>query len=151
MILTKDSFELLYITEPNTGCYLWLGGVDKGRGYIWHNRHKKETAPRVVYRLFKGNFPNNLMIRHTCDNPLCVNPTHLLVGTAQDNRNDCVRRNRQAKGSTHVGSRKLTPDQVKYIRESNERTTDLAKMFGVHQSTVSKARTGAQWRNLPLY
>lgn len=146
MILSKENFEKYYLPDPNTGCYLWLGGLDKGRAYLWHSHTKKENAYRVAYRLFKGDIPEGLLIRHTCDNPACVNPEHLLVGTYKDNREDCVRRNRQAKGKTHVGYRNLTWEKVEYIRNSPLNNSEVARELKIDPSSVSKIRAYKQWR-----
>jgi hypothetical protein len=87
---------------------------------------------------------------HTCDNPPCVNPAHLFEGTGQENRDDMVRKGRQAHGS-RTGSAKLTDEQVRAIRvrvASGEARSTVAKDFGIHQSNVSYIASGKTWRQV---
>ena len=90
------------------------------------------------------------VIRHTCDNPRCINPEHLLLGTYQDNTNDMLSRGRQAKGE-NSGVFKLTEDNVRYIREyyiprcREFGGAALGRKFGVHQSVVSRILNGTTW------
>lgn len=80
-----------------------------------------------------------LVVRHTCDNPSCVNPKHLELGTHQDNMNDMKSRDRQPKGETHHRA-KLTDAQVAEIRELARRQSqvEIAKTYGVSQWLVSQ-------------
>jgi hypothetical protein len=81
------------------------------RGYpVFTQGGKQYLLSRFVYGLLKGN-TKGLVVRHTCDNPLCINPDHLLIGTHNDNVQDKVNRGRQAKG-THNGRSKLTEPEV---------------------------------------
>ena len=90
------------------------------------------------------------VVRHSCDNPACIQPAHLSLGTQQDNMNDKVDRQRQAKGSAH-GMAELTEDIVRYIKEHYKRRCKefggraLATRFGVHESTVSDIMLGHTW------
>ncbi len=96
---------------------------------------------------------HGLVVRHKCDNPRCVNPEHLELGTQQDNINDKVERNRQAKGSSH-GMVELTEEAVRYIKANYKRRHKefggraLAARFGVHESTVSDLMLGHTWRHV---
>lgn len=70
-------------------CWEWtghLGGRD-GRGYMTVNG-KRQLAYRIVYEIFNGPIPDGQKVRHTCDNPKCCNPTHLVLGTQGDNEDD---------------------------------------------------------------
>ena len=94
-----------------------------------------------------------LLVSHTCDNPRCINPEHLLIGTHQDNSNDMTSRGRQAKGEKQ-GSAKLTEEYVKFIREKYVRyssqwgTVALARMLGVSQATVQYVTSGETWKHM---
>jgi hypothetical protein len=101
---------------------------------------KRQAAHRASYTLSVGPIPEGLLVRHTCDNRLCINPDHLLVGTNSDNTADMYTRGRQAS--------KLTPDDVAIIRASSEKGTTLAREYGVSDSTISKARLGRSWASL---
>jgi len=79
------------------------------------------------------------MVRHTCDNPPCCNPAHLLTGTAKDNARDAVERGRYATGLRHPRG-KLSDDDVHEIRRmcaAGHRQVDIARMFGVRASYIS--------------
>ena len=111
---------------------------------------------RAVYCEF-NNVPygdiHGEVVRHTCDNPRCINPEHLLLGTHQDNMADKVSRNRQAMGETN-GNVTLTADQVRYIRDNFvPRSTEygreaMSRMFGVSTSCISRVVNRHIWKHL---
>ena len=83
--------------EPNSGCWLWTGGVaGNGYGYLSLGRRSEgmEYAHRVSYRIHVGMIPNHKMVLHKCDVPNCVNPDHLFLGTQFDNMQDCSKKER---------------------------------------------------------
>lgn len=99
------------------GCWLWTGGCNKqGYGNISWNRGVKTRVNRVSYLLANGAFDDDLWVLHKCDNPRCVNPEHLFLGTRQQNIDDMVSKNRQIRGEDHLRS-KLTDAQVDEIRK----------------------------------
>ena len=86
--------------NPN-GCWIWIAGKDKdGYGFFKLNG-KTIRAHRFSYEIHYGKIPNGLNVLHHCDNPTCIRPHHLFLGTCQDNSNDMKIKNRQAKGSKH--------------------------------------------------
>lgn len=96
-------FEELYIPEPNSGCWLWFGSTfkDKG-GNRTYGRYGKKS--RLAHRISYEKHHNISLVSvdlvcHTCDNPPCVNPDHLYIGTPKSNMDDMVRRGRSIKGS----------------------------------------------------
>lgn len=80
---------------------------------------KQERLSRLVYQWKFGEIPKNMYVCHSCDNPECVNISHLFLGTCQDNRSDCVNKKRHCFGEKH-GRHKLTEEQVKEIRKLRE-------------------------------
>lgn len=92
---TRETIEEHSTPVPEAGCWLWDGGLDKDGypNYIRDNLIRKRPS-RVSYEVFNGDIPEGQIVRHTCDNPSCVNPTHLVVGTWQDNMNDKMERGR---------------------------------------------------------
>jgi hypothetical protein len=89
-----ERFEQNHIPEPNSGCWLWLGALNKqGYGSLKDGR-VRVMAHRYSYQLHKGPISEGSCIRHTCDTPWCVNPDHLLEGTWGDNNRDRARRGR---------------------------------------------------------
>jgi hypothetical protein len=108
-------------------------------------------AHRHAYRLAKGPIPRGLYVLHQCDNPQCVNPAHLSVGTALDNMRDKVDRGRQPRGSGH-GRAKLSDDDVRVIRHAyasrRVSQTALAKQYGVSQPVISSLIRRETWAHL---
>jgi hypothetical protein len=133
---------------PRGHCWEWRASLD-GRGYgqIRVDR-KTKRAHRLSYELLVGPIPEGLFVCHQCDNPRCVNPYHLFLGTAKDNSMDMARKGRQGfqsnpnkirRGSKH-GRAKLTEQQVLAIREAwslgSSTMQQLANDFNVSSSTI---------------
>ena len=116
---------------------------------MWDGSGVPAKAHHVAYRLYKGEIPPDLMLRHKCDVKSCVNPDHLEVGTALDNVTDAVTRDRQARGSRH-GAAKLTEQQVLAIRADPRKGqhTAIAKDYGITPSAVYSILTGRKWKHL---
>ena len=98
--------------DPNS-CWNWTARKSRGYGYIKIN-NKHVGAHRISYELEYGTFPHELDVLHTCDNPSCVNPRHLFLGTHQENMQGKVRKDRQARGEING---KLTDYEVAEIRQ----------------------------------
>jgi hypothetical protein len=108
-----------YISENSeidiNDCWVWKRSKNH-KGYGMSGlKGKLIGAHRLSYLAFVGEIPNNLHVLHNCDNPSCVNPKHLFLGTNQDNVNDKVNKNRQAKGED-AGNSKLVQEEVDEIR-----------------------------------
>lgn len=97
LILTKEKFLKSVFPEPNTGCWLWHGPLDKdGYARFGLKGYGSSRASRHAFRLFKQIDPKELYVLHKCDTPSCVNPDHLWLGTAKDNAMDCVKKGRHS-------------------------------------------------------
>jgi hypothetical protein len=95
-------------------------------------------AHRYSYEIHRGPIPAGQIVRHTCDNPGCVNPAHLLLGTQRDNIQDRVRRGRNG---IPGAKRKLSPENIERVRllaKDGVYQRDIAAMFGVCQRTINK-------------
>ena len=87
-------FNNKYIINEQTDCWEWQCATNNiGYGFF-RDGDKMRTAHRVSYELFKGPIPKGMVVCHKCDNPKCVNPDHLWLGTMQDNYNDMVSKGR---------------------------------------------------------
>jgi len=99
----EDRFNEKWVPVTESGCWLWTGAVSGGKasgvqyGYIsvGGRSGSGQRAHRVSYQLHNGDIPEGLFVRHKCDNPLCVNPDHLELGTHQDNMQDMAERGRR--------------------------------------------------------
>ena len=144
-----------YSGLPNS-CWLWTGHVQQRTGYGTISINGRELrVHRVAYFLEHGRINDSLMVLHTCDVRLCVNPAHLYQGTATDNNRDKSRRGRVPRmyGETN-GRAKLTRRTVRAIRRMladkaggrcGLRQYKIALHFGVSQATVSYLKNGGRW------
>jgi hypothetical protein len=144
-------------------CWEWLGlkcldgyGVFHYTPSIRENGVKarpKQQAHRFSLLLTGAEFPPGHMACHTCDNPPCVNPCHLYVGTRRDNSRDCIARGRQNSPAGENNARsKLSDSIVVDIREralSGESASDLAREYEIVKSTVCNVLHGNTWAHAP--
>lgn len=132
-------------------CWVWSAGrFDSGYGAFNINSSAKKLvrAHRFAREISSGLVPYGLLVLHKCDNPPCVRPEHLFVGTWADNMRDKVAKGRES----HVrANNKLTEDQVRQIRIriGNEIDAGIASDFGVSVTTIRLIRIGATWRSVP--
>ena len=143
----KLRFERMHIPEPNSGCWLWLGAIGGGGyGQLWLNG-KHTLAHRAAYKLLVEEPPADRAVCHRCDNPLCVNPAHLFVGTRAENSADMVAKNRQAKGEQFSRSG-LDHDTVRLIRSSPLPDTEWAARLGLSKGAINHIRHRRNWRHV---
>jgi len=145
----KERFEDKYIPEPNSGCWLWTACCNEdGYGKITVE-HKSIGAHRVSWELYKTSIPDGMHVLHKCDNPPCVNPGHLFLGTNADNMADRDAKGRQARPrGEKQGASKLTNCQVREIFLSEALPQRMSDKFGVSQQQIHHIRTGKQWGHL---
>lgn len=135
-------------------CWPWTGSRNrKGYGNFYPERTRPIGATHAALLYGAGvSVPVGLLVRHKCDNPPCVNPAHLELGTVKDNARDMVERGRLRIGRRYRGEAnaqaKLDEAAVRAIRASGEGDAALALMFGVSRSAVRFARIGRTWRHL---
>ena len=145
-----DRFHDKVSPEPNSGCWLWCGGTnERGYGIIGLGRREQGVAKahRVAYSLYRCD-PADAVVMHQCDNPACVNPDHLRLGTLGDNSRDCV-----AKGRNFIpdnrGERakwaKLTLADVNEIRRKEMTGVEYARRYGVSKSAIYEIWRGNNW------
>lgn len=137
-------------TRKSRGCWQWLASKTRtGYGRMWINNGSFDSAHRVAYGLFVGRVPKGKCVLHSCDNPWCVNPKHLWLGTQAENNLDKIRKGRanMPKGSAH-GMAKLHEVHVRRIRTLIDmREWEIAKEYGISMSLVGQIRRGEIWRH----
>lgn len=121
-----------------------------GYGVVWLNG-KVFRAHRVSFEKHIGEIGKGMVVIHDCDNPACVNPNHLKIGSQKDNLADMHRKNRAAKGGHH-GNSKLSESDViaaKQKHKSGISIYRLAKLYDVNWTTMNRAVQGDTWRHIP--
>ena len=141
--------------QKGDGCWEWSAARNGlGYGAFGLNRDDMMPAHRFSWELHFGPIPSGLFVCHHCDNPPCVRPDHLFLGTPLANVRDMVRKGRARTGD-HKGERnanaRLTDDQVREIRvrrSAGERAKDLAAEFGVTPPLISYIARRTAWRHI---
>lgn len=123
-------------TEKNGECIEWTGaknkygyGIKRHRGSVW-------LAHRVSYDISVSD-PKGMHVCHSCDNPACVNPDHLFLGTVKDNVHDMLKKER--------GHSKLRFSDVRFIRNSNMTNKELSDKFGICERNVRRIKNEDCW------
>ena len=135
------------LCNVETQCWEWQGAKDKG-GY---GKVKNARAHRVFYELYHKEPAGKLFVCHECDNPGCVNPEHLFLGTALINKTDCVLKERAAEGEIN-GYSKLTDEVVVRIREmyayDDVKVSTLSELFSTELSNIRAIVYGERWQHV---
>jgi len=131
-------------------CWEWQAWRNN-KGYGQMSKGTRDSgliyAHHVSWELANGPIPTGLCVLHHCDNPACVNPRHLFLGTKADNTHDMMKKGRNARGQTN-GQSKLTERDVHEIRQMLgwrifERV--IAKKYGVGRTAINAVKTGKNW------
>ena len=149
-----DYERFMSFVDTSGECWLWKGFRNpKGYGTFWLSP-RKQMAHRVAWTFAHGPIPLGMRVLHHCDNPSCVRPTHLFLGTPLDNMRDMIAKGR-ARHPTRYGLRthsKLTPDQVRDMRAAyaagGMTQQALAEQFGVSRRLVGGIINGKRWRSV---
>ena len=144
--------ELTWEVDEATGCWNVISHRPNTQGYSQLKIQKRHVlAHRLMWEQTYGQIPSGLCVCHTCDNPRCINPAHLWLGTMKDNADDRDRKGRcpYPKGQEH-GNAKLTNIQVMYIREHLEiNNLEMGRQMGVSSVLISQIRLRKVWKHLP--
>ena len=138
--------------SPATGCWHWTGSLDrKGYGSLRFPSERIRRAHRASWLLHFGH-PGAALVCHRCDNPKCVNPAHLFLGTTDDNMKDAAAKGRLPgpHWSNH-NNRRLDPDKVREIRTryaAGETQQQLADFFGVAVGTIHYIVRRTTWKHV---
>jgi hypothetical protein len=146
--IVRDRFMSKVDTEsdPN-GCWLWLGWINEGGYGGFGIGTRMVRAHRAAWMLFRGLIPPNMMVMHRCDNPPCVNPIHLSLGTHKENMED-----RAQKGRTPKTWNRPTRQQILEIRElfatGAYTKTRIAEKFGMRVRTITDILLGKRYKKV---
>jgi hypothetical protein len=143
----KARFEA-FVDKSSGNCWLWTGAKNlMGYGQFSLN-NRQQRAHRVAFVMGGGTIPDGGIICHKCDNPACVRPDHLFVGTAKSNVDDMRQKSRGAVGDGATHNAKLSAEDAAEIRQryaDGETQSALAKAFGVSPAAVSLLILGQTW------
>jgi hypothetical protein len=136
----------------STGCWEWRGSKDSyGYGHIRVNG-KLEKAHRYSYKIFIGPIPDGLLVCHRCDNPPCVKPEHLFLGTHLDNSRD---RDLKGRACIRVGSKinssKIDEElasKIKVSLESGKKQFEIANELKLSRSIINRIALGKTWKHI---
>lgn len=138
--------------NKTSSCWLWTAATN-GLGYgQLRVQHKALYAHRMAYEIYKGRLQPGEIVRHTCDNPSCVNPAHLVVGTMADNSQDALSRERFG-AQRALGNAKLTWELVREIRAllatKLHTKQAIARRYKIGAKTVYHIEVNNQWIDGP--
>ena len=144
-----DKDRLLSKVRVAGECWVWQAGK-RGKGYgsfgmlgrVW-------SAHRAAYFLLVAD-PGSACVLHKCDNPPCINPAHLFLGTVADNNRDRAKRGRSAVGERHAKSKLTERDvlELRELREDGQTHRELAARFGVTHQSIAAIVNRRSWRHI---
>lgn len=142
-------------------CWEWHGSKVRGYGQLGNGAKGTLLATRISWWIATDAWPGKLFVLHRCDNPACVNPAHLFLGTQKDNMADCAKKGRNTRGRrldttrTPRGTQhyltKLCDDDVRAIRrlyESGVRVSELQSRFQLSGRGVYKIINRETWAHV---
>lgn len=147
----EDFWKKVDIKGPDD-CWNWLSTKNE-LGYGFYRFNKKfNKSHRLSYIFTFGEIPEGLCVCHKCDNPSCVNPNHLFLGTMKDNTQDMIKKGRAIirKGEKHHKA-KLTEEQVLEIRclyKQGISQKDLAFKYNISIPTISQIINNILWKHI---
>ena len=151
MRIKKEKIWDMYYKDSN-GCWIFTGTPSTGNGYKRFTLNGKQTtAHRASYIIANGDIPDGMFVCHKCDNPACINPEHLFLGTHQDNMDDMKKKGRAAR-ICHLGTKspraKFTKEQVLEIRSSDKTTRAIASFYGVSHGVIWAIKTKKSYKDV---
>jgi hypothetical protein len=153
-----DACRFWHKVKKTDGCWVWTAasaapggrGDNENRGRFYY-LGRLSVAPKVSWELSHGPIPKGLFVCHHCDNPICVRPEHLFLGTAADNMADMSAKGRHVAGRMPGAlnhKAKLREDQVIAIRNDSRRLSVVAADYGVSKNQIWLIRKGYAWKHL---
>ena len=136
-----ERFWLYTDKKSANECWNWIGTIiNNGYGQFRYSTKERMSAHRYSYILHFGHIPDGMFICHKCDNPACVNPSHLFLGTHQDNETDKLTKCRNF--------HKLTYEQAREIKFGNASSKELSARFNIGTRNINHIRSGYTWKHI---
>jgi len=141
---------LQYEIDPN-GCHICTSHLSRNVGGYARISINGKVTPlhRVMYEKHKGKIPRGMCVCHKCDNPECINPDHLFLGTQRDNVLDMIKKGRDnhARGEKHHRA-KLTANKVLEIQKSGKSYNWLAAKYNISKTTIWRIKKKITWKHI---
>lgn len=141
---------MAYSESVESGCRVWSKSKNSyGYGKVADGRGSWMLAHRASWIAHYGEIPEGLSVCHHCDNPACIEPSHLFLGTHAENMRDMKRKGRASspRGEDRKNA-KITECDVRRIRSSAEKTRDIARELGISVQMVTRIRRRASWAHV---
>lgn len=150
-VYPRDSFDSYWKLDTVSGCWTWQLSLNQfGHGKIRTKNGRRIGAHRFSYERVHGRVPDELFVRHKCDNPSCVNPAHLELGTVQDNNLDMVLRGRcrgaVGERNSHAKVNAYIAEEIRNLSSCGLDRSVLAKEYRLTYQQVRNIATGKHWR-----
>lgn len=159
---SKKAF-LEKLKKDDTGCWNWTAGLNKeGYGRASYMGKHDQRAHRIAWMIFRGEIPEGLYVCHKCDNKKCVKPSHLFLGTHDDNMKDGVSKkrflsgekrklaNNPRKGEAHHNSKLSAKQALKIIelKKEGKSYTEINSLIGINRGTACDVICGRTWSHV---
>lgn len=135
----EEAFDDQYIIDNKTGCWLWTGTKTNKYGLVCF-KGKTKRAHRFSYERFVGEIPKEKVVCHKCDNPACVNPNHLFLGTQTDNLKDCY-----YKGRHHSSITEEIAIKIISLIKDGKTNNEISKEFKAGVGAIQAIRESKTW------
>lgn len=137
-------------------CLEWFGTTTRGGYGLIRNGEKNVLTHRAAWQLKNGAIPDGLRVLHKCDNPPCINPDHLFLGTQSDNMLDMAKKGRHRsktapdsvqRGERHYAAKLSTrsAEEIRFRKSAGESQRSIAISLGISEATVSLVVNGKRW------
>jgi hypothetical protein len=148
----KEFWATVDVRATDKECWLWRGSTIRGYGIFFDGTHQVK-AHRYAWTIEFGPIPRGEYVLHKCDNKACSNPSHLFLGSQNDNMKDMVHKRRQALHQGKENGRAKIPEQdipkIRQRADSGENMSEIAKEYGVHRVTIKAIKDRVRWSHVP--